>query len=146
MNMQRVVEVLRNEKECVVRQDTDKCNRDSCGCHMCDLILDTEDVLQAYTLAIGCIEGCEWIPVSKREPEEYGEYIITWTTSHSMAGGKGLIGDAEYELTGEYDHEKNRFKGEWLLPEYIQNYPDVKVTAWMPLPEPYEQQESEAEE
>ena len=99
------------------------------------------DLTYAASLRISVLSAggnrSEWIPVSKREPEEYGEYMITWTTSHSMAGGKGLIGDAEYELTNEYDHEKNRFKGEWLLPEYIQNYPDVKVIAWMPLPEPY---------
>lgn len=79
-----------------------------------------------------------WIPVSERLPEEYGEYMITWTTSHSMVNGKyGFLGIAEYELSGEYDHENNRFKGEWLLEDYIKNYPDVKVTAWMPLPEPY---------
>lgn len=79
-----------------------------------------------------------WIPVSERLPEEYGEYMITWTTSHSMVNGKySLLGIAEYELSGEYDHENNRFRGEWLLEDYIKNYPNVKVTAWMPLPEPY---------
>ena len=79
-----------------------------------------------------------WIPCSERLPEEYGEYMITWTTSHSMVNGKySLLGIAEYELSGEYDHENNRFRGEWLLEDYIKNYPNVKVTAWMPLPEPY---------
>ena len=54
MNMNRVVEILKIEKECVERQDTPKCNRD---CENCDLLLPTEEVKQAYTLAIGCIEG-----------------------------------------------------------------------------------------
>lgn len=86
-----------------------------------------------------------WIPVSERLPEKYGEYLITWTTSHSMVNGKyGFLGTAEYDLSGEYDHEKNRFKGEWLLEDYIKNYRDVKVIAWMPLPEPYKA-ESEGE-
>lgn len=86
-----------------------------------------------------------WIPVSERLPEKYGEYLITWTTSHSMVNGKyGFLGTAEYDLSGEYDHEKNRFMGEWLLEDYIKNYPDVKVIAWMPLPEPYRESEDEA--
>lgn len=54
MNMQRVVDILKVEKKCVERQDAVYCNR---LCNHCDLCLPTEDVLQAYTLAIGCIEG-----------------------------------------------------------------------------------------
>ena len=58
MDMQRVVDILKNEKECVKRQSRmpfgQSCNRE---CGNCDLVLPTDDVLQAYTLAIGCIEG-----------------------------------------------------------------------------------------
>jgi len=76
----------------------------------------------------------KWIPCSERLPEEYGEYQITWTTS---AYGKRFIGDSEYEITTEWDYENDRFKGEWLLPDYIKDHSDIKVIAWMPLPEPY---------
>ena len=34
-----------------------------------------------------------------------------------------------------------QYKGEWLLEDYVKNYPDVKVIAWMPLPEPYKEGE-----
>ena len=97
------------------------------------------EIRRALNMGIAAIKREQrWIPVSERLPEEYGEYMITWTTSHSMVNGKyGFLGTAEYELTGEYDAENNRFKGEWLLEEYVENYSDVKVTAWMPLPEPY---------
>lgn len=69
MQMQRVVDILRTEKECVERQGTPKCPNRECG--KCDLLLPTEEVLQAYTLAIGCIEGiltepC-WIPCEECE-------------------------------------------------------------------------------
>ena len=56
MNMNQVTKILKTEKECVERQDTPKCNRD---CGNCDLLLPTEEVKQAYTLAIGCIEGTQ---------------------------------------------------------------------------------------
>lgn len=79
-----------------------------------------------------------WIPCSERLPEEYGEYRITWTTSASK---KPFIGDAEYEISGEWDSEHDRFKGEWLLADYISTYPDVKVTAWKPMEEPYQSEE-----
>lgn len=84
-----------------------------------------------------------WIPVSEKLPEEYGEYLITWTTSQSK---RPFIGISEGEVTSEYDHEHNRFKFKWLLEDYVKNYPDVKVIAWMPLPEPFEPQESEGAE
>ena len=85
----------------------------------------------------------KWIPVSERLPDEYGEYLITWTTSQSK---RPFIGISEGEVTSEYDHEHYRFKFEWLLEDYIKNYHDVKVIAWMPLPEPYEPQEKSDEE
>ena len=76
----------------------------------------------------------QWTPCSERLPEEYGEYRITWITS---ASGKRLIGDAEFEVTSVWDNEHDRFEGEWLLDDYIKNYPDVKVLAWKPLEEPW---------
>ena len=79
-----------------------------------------------------------WIPCKERMPEEYGEYRITWTTSASK---KRFVGDSEYEVTSEWDDEHYRFKGEWLLDDYIKNYPDVKVIAWKPLEEPYREGE-----
>ena len=76
----------------------------------------------------------QWIPCSERLPDEYGEYRITWATSASK---KLFVGDSEYEITSEWDDEHYRFKGRWLLDDYIKNYPDVKVIAWKPIEEPY---------
>lgn len=58
MNMQRVVDILKTEKECVERAGTATPNK-ACNheCSECDLLLDDTEILQAYTLAIGCIEG-----------------------------------------------------------------------------------------
>ena len=103
------------------------------------------EIRQALNMGMDALKHEQrWIPVTERLPEEYGEYMITWTTSHSMVNGKyGFLGIAEYELSGEYDAENNRFNGEWLLEEYVENYSDVKVTAWMSLPEPYKAESEE---
>lgn len=79
-----------------------------------------------------------WIPCSERLPEEYGEYWITWITS---ASEKRFIGDAEFEVSSVWDDEHDRFMGDWLLDDYIKNYPDVKVLAWKPLDEPWRGEE-----
>ena len=90
---------------------------------------------EAKRMAIKALKEQQWIPCKARLPEEYGEYRITWITS---ASEKRLIGDAEFEVTGVWDNEHDRFEGEWLLDDYIKNYPDVEVLAWKPLEEPWE--------
>ena len=107
----------------------------------------SEESHTAMMMAIDALSSSEnpnkWIPVNERLPEEYGEYLITWTTSQSK---RPFIGISEGEETLEYDHEHNRFKFKWLLDDYIKVYPNVEVIAWMPLPEPYEPQERSEKE
>lgn len=52
MTKWEAVGVLKFEKACVLRQDTPRCDRD---CGKCDLLLPTEDVLQAYDMAIAAL-------------------------------------------------------------------------------------------
>ena len=53
--LEQSIKVLENERECVLRQDTPKCNRDELGCHCCDLLLETEEVISGYDTAIKCL-------------------------------------------------------------------------------------------
>jgi hypothetical protein len=104
---------------------------------------DWTDVHEARDLAISALKKQEqdrWIPVTERLPEEYGEYRITWKTSSDP--GKRFIGDAEYEPGLEWDDAHDRFFGEWLLEDYVKAYPDVEVTAWKPIGEPYTEDEA----
>jgi len=104
--------------------------------------LSDEAIARAVDIAISALEKQEqdrWIPCKERLPEEYGEYRITWKTSSDP--GKRFIGDAEYEPGLEWDDAHDRFFGEWLLEDYVKAYPDVEVTAWKPLPEPYTEEE-----
>ena len=64
-----------------------------------------------------------WIPVSKRMPEPR---IDVWCNSDMG------------QMVGYYD--------EYAETWYGRDYLELIVTAWMPLPEPYEPQESEDKE
>jgi len=35
-----------------LRQDSPECNRDSCGCQYCDLVVETDEILEAYDFII----------------------------------------------------------------------------------------------
>mgnify|MGYP002525937405 CR=1 FL=1 len=91
-----------------------------------------------------------WIPVSERLPNELEPVNITWI-NHNPESYYADIKDKPFTATGVY------FNGQWywwsslctdILAEYSHNYDDVidrdvEIIAWMPLPEPYEPQESE---
>lgn len=76
MNKNKALEVMLTEKCCVERQeDISKCDR---RCGECDLLLPTEEVLQAYDFVINMLtekerpQG-EWIKITKNGtiPVEY---------------------------------------------------------------------------
>ena len=79
----------------------------------------------------------KWITCSERLPEEYGEYLITWTGllgANSTERTKPLIGIAEYEI-----YEPENYEG-WITTDYeFRHYHDIKVLAWQELPEPFKE-------
>ena len=94
-----------------------------------------------------------WIPVSERLPKDIKPVIVTWKNTdpksyYQYIVGKHFIGTAHYK------------NGKWfwyssvtedLLAEYgrcdSEEFDEaIEVIAWMPLPEPYEPQESEDKE
>ena len=50
------IDILLNEMECVQRASDEECNRD---CAKCDLLRDTDKILQAYRIAIRALEHPE---------------------------------------------------------------------------------------
>ena len=61
MDMNRAAEIMLIEKTCVLRQDTADCCRDECGCQCCDLIQETEDVLEAYDAVLKALKIQEFL-------------------------------------------------------------------------------------
>lgn len=67
-----------------------------------------------------------WIPVTERLPEKGHNILIS--TSY------GYVGEGEYKGLKEYRHTWVQYRWSVLLR-------DDEVTAWMPLPEPYREEE-----
>ena len=60
MNYEKAKQIMKIERECVLRQDTPKCQRDECGCQGCDLIQDAIEVLSAYDYVIQMLDMYEY--------------------------------------------------------------------------------------
>lgn len=53
MKYQKTIKILENEKECVKRADKNNCNR---NCLNCELVQNTETILNAFDTAISALE------------------------------------------------------------------------------------------
>lgn len=79
-----------------------------------------EPITDSFDMAIKALEDSRWIPVTERLPEEDGDYLVTTSS---------LYGATKYVTTRDFS------EGRWTY--------DSAVTAWMPLPKPYEGSETE---
>lgn len=62
----------------------------------------------------------DWIPVSERQPDKDGDYLV-WD------GETGITVDTFYTHDGTEEYGFKTFAG----------WQGGRVTAWMPLPQPY---------
>ena len=73
MNAEQILKVLKNERECIKRQGTEKCDR---NCAKCDLCLPDTEILEVYDFLIEAYSITEvHISVSKEESEKLFEIL-----------------------------------------------------------------------
>lgn len=70
----------------------------------------------------------EWIPISKKLPDETGWYLVTFSTGD---GGKGVC-ELSYRKPENYWTDRNIAK---------KAFDNDELLAWMPKPRPYEESE-----
>lgn len=56
MKIDKAIELMRVERECVMRNDDVHCNRDCVNCDLCDTLEKTSDIIEAYGIAIEKME------------------------------------------------------------------------------------------
>lgn len=95
-------------------------------------------------------EQLKWIPISEELPEDLEAVNITWVNRNPESYYMD-IKDKPFTATGHY------CKGRWYwysstCQDYLKEYgrcdvdeidTDIEVTAWMPLPKPYEAESEE---
>ena len=78
-----------------------------------------------------------WIPCSERLPEEYGEFLVTMTE-------KAKAKDLGFDIDETYIRKMRYNSNGWQLPRHIPAWINEavkdEVLAWMPLPEPYQEE------
>lgn len=90
-----------------------------------------EEIAEAFEVAFRALERSRWIPVSERLPSR-DEYIKN--------NGLFNVSDGNRSYSEWFDiYDKQRF-GEPTMTGFRVDY---AVAAWMPLPTPFEPQESE---
>lgn len=97
---------------------------------------DTEEQMRKEEEHLSMTYGAEkitegvWIPCSEQEPTVSGEYMITWVFKWNDIVRR-YIGISRYDSSAV----------EWYKNSMMCTYEEVKVVAWMPLPEPYKEVE-----
>ena len=86
MNNEQILKVLKNERECIKRQGTAKCDK---NCAKCDLCLPDDEILEVYDFLINAYEflqneGAESYTIKCTEPlseEQIARFKEEWSNA-----------------------------------------------------------------
>lgn len=116
-----------------------------CGTQLQNEYLNNLNVLKEL---VDKAESYEWIPVSKKLPDEYDSIFaklyetdvvndMLWRTR-----SKEVLVTIEYENGARTVKSSHTTDGKWWI-EKKTTLSKFKVIAWMPMPEPYKENENE---
>lgn len=116
-----------------------------CGTQLQNEYLNNLNVLKEL---VDKTESYEWIPVSKKLPDEYDSIFaklyetdvvndMLWRTR-----SKEVLVTIEYENGARTVKSSHTTDGKWWI-EKETTLSKFKVIAWMPMPEPYKENENE---
>lgn len=116
-----------------------------------DLLPSENEIYGAMALLrklVNKADSFEWIPVTERLPEEYesafAKYYGTdqWNNTLWRAKSKEVLVCFEYVDGSRSVRPSFTMDGKWNI-ERKRVLHDLKVIAWMPMPEPYKENENE---
>lgn len=108
MNIEKVIAILKTEKECVERQGTMACpNRD---CANCDLLLPTDDVIEAYEVAIRNLKDRHRSKVGKKYINQIRKvWDALWDEACDAMGYVDCDNDCDEKYLKTLDKLQERF-------------------------------------
>lgn len=57
LELPEIIDIIENEKKCVLRADAKECNRD---CLHCDLLRNSNDIIQSYDFILDVLRNMLW--------------------------------------------------------------------------------------
>ena len=111
-------------------------------CRILDDILanrptERDSLIVATKNAFSALSEPHWIPVTERLPEKDGDYLVTFEEGYAEDYGFDPIGIAPFEVDCEGFGIWQEHFDRQTLGSLGSDWVEIKVIAWMPLPEPY---------
>lgn len=114
-----------------------------CGTQLQNEYLNNLNVLKEL---VDKAESFEWIPVSKKLPDEHDSIFAKlyetdeWNSNLWRTTSSRVLVTVKYDDSTRLVKESHTHDGEWTVEKRNIN---CKVEAWMPYPEPYKENENE---
>lgn len=125
--------------------------RDYVSYRECDLLPSENEIYGAMALLrklVNKADSFEWIPVSKKLPDEHDSIFARlygtdkWNNALWRTQSKEVLVTIEYEDGVRTVKSSHTTDGKWWI-EKKTTLSKFKVIAWMPMPEPYKENENE---